>query len=49
MIIALASPRLLWGGYAWFVAEFRTAAERLRAGDHKAHFPAGCQRRPALD
>jgi hypothetical protein len=33
--------RLLWEGYAWFVAEFRNAAEKLRAGNPAARFPAG--------
>lgn len=33
--------RELWTGYAWFVAAFRTAAEKLQAGDRNASFPAG--------
>ena len=33
--------KLLWEGYAWFVAEFRNAAEKLRAGSPGARFPAG--------
>lgn len=32
----------LYEGYAWFVAAFRQAAEKLRAGDRSAAFPAGC-------
>lgn len=31
----------LWEGYRWFVAAFRDAAEKLRAGDRGAAFPAG--------
>ena len=31
----------LWEGYRWFVAAFRDAAEKLRAGDRNAAFPAG--------
>ena len=31
----------LWGLYADFIARFRDAAEKLRAGDRKAVFPAG--------
>jgi hypothetical protein len=33
--------REFWAGYSWFVACFRTAAEKLRAGDRAAPFPAG--------
>jgi len=33
--------REFWTGYAWFVAAFRTAAEKLRAGDRAAPFPVG--------
>jgi hypothetical protein len=33
--------KLLWEGYAWYVAEFRNAAEKLRAGSPGARFPAG--------
>jgi hypothetical protein len=33
--------RTLYEGYAWFVAEFRSAAEKLRAGDRAAPFPRG--------
>ena len=32
----------LYEGYAWFVAAFRQAAEKLKAGDHNAAFPTGC-------
>jgi hypothetical protein len=31
----------LWTAYAWFVAAFRDASEKLRAGDRNAAFPAG--------
>lgn len=31
----------LWETYAWFVAAFREAAERLRDGDRNARFPIG--------
>jgi hypothetical protein len=27
--------------YAWFVAAFRSAAEKLKQGDREARFPAG--------
>jgi hypothetical protein len=33
--------RELWEGYRWFVAAFREAAEKLRAGDRNAVFPVG--------
>ena len=33
--------RELWEAYRWFVAAFREAAERLRAGDRNALFPLG--------
>ncbi len=32
----------LYEGYAWFVSAFRQAAEKLKAGDRSAAFPAGC-------
>jgi hypothetical protein len=31
----------LWAAYAWFVAAFREASAKLRAGDRLARFPAG--------
>jgi hypothetical protein len=31
----------LWVAYAWFVATFRQALEKLRAGDRTAVFPSG--------
>jgi REP element-mobilizing transposase RayT len=31
----------LWTAYAWFVAQFRQASEKLRSGDRLARFPAG--------
>jgi hypothetical protein len=33
--------RTLYVAYAWFVLEFRSAAEKLRAGDRAAPFPPG--------
>jgi len=33
--------KALWEAYAWFVAAFREAAEKLRAGDLTAKFPIG--------
>ena len=33
--------KALWEAYAWFVAAFREAAERLRDGDLNARFPIG--------
>ena len=33
--------KALWEAYAWFVATFREAAEKLRAGDLAARFPVG--------
>jgi len=33
--------RALYEGYAWFVLEFRSAAEKLRDGDRAAPFPRG--------
>jgi REP element-mobilizing transposase RayT len=33
--------RELWEAYRWFVASFREAAEKLRAGDLDARFPLG--------
>jgi len=33
--------KALWEAYAWFVAAFREAAEKLRAGDFTAKFPIG--------
>ncbi len=33
--------RALYEAYAWFVAAYRTAAEKLRAGDRNAPFPRG--------
>jgi REP element-mobilizing transposase RayT len=37
-----AMRRELWEAYAWFVAAYRDAAEKLRAGDRDPPFPAGC-------
>jgi hypothetical protein len=36
-----AVRRELWEAYRWFVAAFRDAADKLRAGDRNAAFPAG--------
>jgi REP element-mobilizing transposase RayT len=33
--------KALWEAYAWFVAAFREAAEKLRDGDRNARFPVG--------
>jgi len=33
--------KALWDAYGWFVAAFRAAAEKLRAGDRMANFPIG--------
>jgi hypothetical protein len=32
--------RMLYDAYAWFVAAFRAAAEKLRAGDRAATLPS---------
>jgi putative transposase len=37
-----AMRQLLWEGYALFVAAYRSAAERLKAGDPAPPFPLGC-------
>ena len=37
-----AVRQLFWEGYALFVATYRNAAERLKAGDTAPPFPAGC-------
>jgi hypothetical protein len=36
-----ATRREIWTGYRWFVAAFRDAAEKLRAGNRAAPFPTG--------
>jgi hypothetical protein len=36
-----AARRAFHEGFSWFVSAFRTAAERLKAGDRDAPFPAG--------
>jgi hypothetical protein len=36
-----AVRRELYEGYAWFVAAYREAAEKLRAGDRAVSFPTG--------
>jgi len=33
--------KAMWEAYAWVVAEYRKAAERLRAGDRRVLFPEG--------
>jgi putative transposase len=43
-LLHAASKRVreeLWTAYAWFVAAFRDASEKLRGGDRLAQFPAG--------
>ena len=37
-----AMRRELWEVYAWFVAAYRDASEKLRAGDRDPPFPPGC-------
>ena len=37
-----AMRQLLWEGYALFLAAYRSAAERLKAGDPAPPFPTGC-------
>jgi hypothetical protein len=32
----------LYEGFSWFVAAYRTAAEKLQRGDPDPHFPLGC-------
>ena len=34
--------RQLYEAYSWFLGEFRTAAEKPKAGDPAPHFPKGC-------
>jgi hypothetical protein len=36
-----AARKAMWEAYAWFMAAFREAAEKLKAGDRSAAFPAG--------
>ncbi|MFY9825773.1 MAG: hypothetical protein WAM82_30645 [Thermoanaerobaculia bacterium] len=36
-----AARKAFYEGFSWFVSAFRTAAERLKAGDRNAPFPAG--------
>ncbi len=36
-----AVRKAMWEAYAWVVAEYRKAAERLRAGDQRVQFPEG--------
>jgi len=36
-----AVRRELYEGYAWFVAAYREAAEKLRAGNRAVSFPTG--------
>jgi hypothetical protein len=37
----LAARKAFYKAYAWFVAAFRQAAEKLLQGDRNAAFPAG--------
>jgi len=39
--ISQAVRRELYEGYVWFVAAFRQAAEKLKAGDRGVAFPTG--------
>ena len=34
--------RQFYEAYSWFVAAFRTAAEKLKRGDPQPGFPVGC-------
>jgi hypothetical protein len=36
-----AARKAMWEAYGWFVAAFRNAADKLKAGDRSAAFPAG--------
>ncbi|HYR27668.1 MAG TPA: hypothetical protein VEU30_04340 [Thermoanaerobaculia bacterium] len=36
-----AARKAMWEAYAWFVAAFREAADRLKTGDRNAAFPIG--------
>ena len=36
-----AARKAFYDAYAWFVAAFRQAAEKLRQGDRSASFPTG--------
>jgi hypothetical protein len=36
-----AVRQYLWEGFAWFVAAYRTAAEKLQRGDPNPRFPLG--------
>jgi len=36
-----AARKTFYEGFSWFVSLFRTAAEKLKAGDRNAPFPAG--------
>ena len=36
-----AARKAMWEAYGWFVAAFRDAADKLKAGDRTAAFPAG--------
>jgi hypothetical protein len=40
-VAAKAMRKEMWEAYAWFVGAFRQAAEKLKAGDRMAAFPAG--------
>jgi REP element-mobilizing transposase RayT len=40
-VVSKAVRQELWAAYAWFVAAFREASAKLRAGDRLARFPAG--------
>jgi hypothetical protein len=36
-----SARKAMWEAYGWFVAAFRAAADKLKAGDRSAAFPAG--------
>ena len=37
-----AMREVFYEGFAWFVAAYRTAAEKLKRGDPNPGFPRGC-------
>ena len=40
--ISKSVRKALYEAYSWFVAEYRDASEKLRAGNHNVSFPLGC-------
>jgi hypothetical protein len=37
-----AMREIFYEGFAWFVAAYRTAADKLKRGDPNPGFPLGC-------